>query len=83
MREHVLSLRWLLSLVVLAVCLLVLSDAALLGAQGEEPCEFGGPEGSGWECDPDQAHEYHGTCEGIDCYTVMEKCCAQTIQPGS
>lgn len=40
----------------------------------EEPCEFGGPGGSGWEC-VELPHVFQGQCEGIDCYTAMEFCC--------
>lgn len=81
MRRHVRSLRLLVSLLVLTVCMLVLSGPELLRAQWEEPCMFGGPPGSGWECDPDKAHIYQGSCEGIDCYSQMESCCAKPVQP--
>lgn len=76
------AVRVVVSLVVFAVCGLILGSAGLLRAQWEEPCEFGGPPGSGWGCNKDKAHIYQGSCEGIDCYYEMEDCCAKPVLPG-
>jgi len=77
MLKHARLARLVVSVVVLAVCTLILTGPALLRAQWEKPCEFGGPPGSGWECEPDKAHIYRGSCEGIDCYSQMESCCVK------
>jgi hypothetical protein len=70
-------IRLALSLAVLAVGGVLLLHPGLLSArEWEYPCQFGGPPGSGWECTPHLAHIYGGECEGIDCYYMMETCCA-------
>lgn len=76
------AVRLVVSILVLVLGGLILGGPGMLRAQWEDPCEFGGPPGSGWECDPDKAHIYQGSCEGIDCYTQMEDCCGKPVLPG-
>lgn len=78
MLKRVQKIRLAVSLVVLAVASLLLTSPGLVTAETtEEPCDFGGPPGSGWGCDPNKAHLYQSSCEGIDCYYEMETCCAK------
>lgn len=70
--ETLRRIRLALALVVLGAASSMLFSPSVL--HGEEPCELGGPPGSGWYC-IEWPHTYGGSCEGIDCYVEMEFCC--------
>lgn len=48
------------------------------GEELYEPCAFEDPDDPEWACE-EKPHIFAGECEGIDCYTDMERCCSRPI----
>lgn len=65
---------------VLAVVVVGVLARDFEGLRASEPCENGGPGGSGWEC-VELQHVWEGQCAGVDCYTAMEMCCLDPFPP--
>ncbi|MGH7467411.1 MAG: hypothetical protein ACRENP_05430 [Longimicrobiales bacterium] len=65
-----------LSVAVLGAASLVLKPGGIVGQGGpppEPPCYF--DDDKEFDCYKDKKHIYQTSCEGIDCYYKLEKCC--------